>query len=467
MKRPPETKLKQRDSLLRTVTAHEYQLGLLAACWGDEDNAKLVLGTMEEADFSGSARLQFQVLSEAWKRYRSVDLFSAKKLSAELSEDYVGAYELVLKEHMGGDWAGCGPGQVKTLMQQVREESSRQRFLDALKRAPGLMEDCTLEEAQAKVSASLAKAAGYQRQSAEHWDTGLGKLEAEVRASLEAEAAGQDDPVQVLMTGIDTVDSIMGGIEDDYVVVAARTGVGKTAFSLQVASQIASVYGSVLFCSLELSNKKMWRRVAVQQSQYPLEVVKRRPDLIRRAREVNANLWIDETRITPSQLQSRIELFRLEHPDLCCVFIDHLGILAELPRRFEETSAASNAIRDAVLATGVPIVALVQINRAATFRDGGRPSMADLRMSGDIEQDARKIVLLHKLKKDDAKGDPWEATAIIEKNGEGQTGDAPLIYNGPLFTFLPGYRPAADNAPSFPTHNPPAFEDLGEVDLDF
>lgn len=472
MKKPDPVKLKQRDSLLRTVTAHEYQLGLLAACWGDQDNAKLVLGTMAEEDFSGSARMQFQVLSECWKRYRSADLFSAKKVSSELSEEYVAAYDLVLKEFMGGDWAGCGPGQVRTLMQQVTEESSRQRFLDALKRAPSLMEDCaTLEEARAKVSASLTKAAGHQKQSAEHWETGLGKLAEEVRARLAAEAAGQDAPGRMMSTGIDTVDDILGGIEEsDYVVVAARTGVGKTAFSLCVATHLAANYGSVLFCSLELSRPKVWRRVAVQQSQMPLKTVERRPDLIDAARAANTNLWIDDSPLRPGQLQQRIELFRLEYPDLCCVFIDHLGIFAEPPRMFEQTSAASNAVRDAMKATGVPIVAAVQIGRKAELREGSRPTSGDLRMSGDIEQDARKIILLHRppLYRPAGQGDPFEAVAIVAKNGEGETGDAALRYNGQLFTFLPGYtQPSPDRAPNFPTHNPPQFEDLGEVDLDF
>lgn len=458
-----------RSENLACNAAEEIELGLIASCWMDLDNAKLLLSTATAEDFHvPSARQQFQALQRCWNAYQTCDPTALRKMSADLG--FVDSCVRVWDAFATGNWTGIGKGQMMAYLAQVREETSRQNFITALERGARLMRESTLPtaDARAKVSASLSAAAGYQRQTAEHWDTGLSRLEEEIRANLQAEAEGKDAPTRVMTTGIDTIDQILGGIEEsDYVVVAARTGVGKTAFSLGMATHLASCYGSVLFLSLELSLSKMWRRVAVQQSSYPLSVVSRRPDLVARARQVNANLWIDDSRIRPSQLQQRIELFRLEHPDLCCVFVDHLGILAEPPRLFEQTSAASNAVRDAMKATGIPIVALVQINRAATNRDGGRPTMSDLRMSGDIEQDARKIILLHRdPRKPDAVGDPWKATAIVEKNGEGETGDAPLLYNGPLFTFMPGYAPPREDAvPSFPTHNPPQFEDLDDRDL--
>lgn len=450
-------------------TAEEIELGLLASCWMDVDNTRLLLGAATVEDFHvPSARQQFEVLRRCWQSYKMVEIASLRKVSADLG--FVESCARVWEAFDTGNWTGFGKGQLLGYLDQVREETGRFNFIKALEKGAHMMRSSALplDDAKARVSSLLTKAAGAGRQSAEHWSTGLGKLAEEVREDLRLEAEGKPPSGRVMMTGIDTLDQIMGGTEEsDYVVVAARTGVGKTAFSLGVATHFAANYGSVLFCSLELSRPKMWRRVAVQQSQFPLKVVARRPDLIDRAREVNANLWIDDTPLRPSQLQQRIELFRLEHPDLCCVFIDHLGIFADPPRLFEQTSAASHAVRDAMKATGLPIVALVQINRNANLRDGGRPTSADLRMSGDIEQDARKIILLHRppLYRPEGQGDPFEAVAIVAKNGEGATGDAALRYNGPLFTFLPGYAPGPkdEDAPSFPTHNAPAFED---VDLD-
>lgn len=457
----------KRNHDLSANTAEEIELGILAACWMDSDNTKLLLGAATVDDFHvPSARQQFQALQRCWQTWRLSEIVSLRKVSADLG--FVDSCARVWDAYCSGNWTGIGKGQLLAYLEQVREETGRFSFIKALESGAASMRSSALplDEARAQVSASLTKAAGYQRQAAEHWDTGLGNLADEVRARLKAESEGKPSG-RVMMTGIDALDEIMGGIEEsDYVVVAARTGVGKTAFSLGVGSFMASRYGSVLFCSLELSRPKMWRRVAVQQSQFPLKVVERRPDLIEQARQVNTNLWIDDSLLRPAQLQQRIELFRLEHPDLCCVFVDHLGIFARPPRGREEVSEASNTIRDVMKATGIPIVALVQINRNAENREKGRPTMADLRMSGDIEQDARKIILLHRppLYRPEGQGDPFEAVAIVAKNGEGATGDAQLRYNGPLFTFMPGYaQPKDEDAPSFPTHNAPAFED---VDLD-
>lgn len=463
--------MSRRNQDLSGNAAEEIELGLIASCWMDIENTRLLLGTATVEDFHvPSARQQFQALSRCWQQLRMVEPASLRKVSADLG--FVDSCSRVWDAFATGNWTGIGKGQMMAYLAQVREETGRFNFIGALERGARMMRESTLplSEAQAKVSASLTKAAGHQRQSAEHWEAGLGKLADEVRAKLRAEAEGKDSPGRVMLTGIDTLDDILNGIEEsDFVVVAARTGVGKTAFSLGVASHLAATYGSVLFLSLELSRPKMWRRVAVQQSQMPLKVVERRPDLIDQAREANTNLWIDDSPLRPGQLQQRIELFRLEHPDLCCVFLDHLGIFAEPPRMFEQTSAASNAVRDAMKDTGIPIVAAVQIGRKAEMRDGGRPTSADLRMSGDIEQDARKIILLHRppLYRPAGQGDPFEAVAIVAKNGEGQTGDAPMRYNGALFTFLPGYAKPKDEAPSFPTHNAPEFEDLPDEAFNF
>lgn len=462
----------KQDQRNRMDHALEAEVGLLCACWTDDDNTRALLGSFTLKDFhTPSARFQFEVLGEAWRRYKDTSPMSLRKVSSEMGGAYMDSYSILLTAFMDDAGRGVGPGHLRARMDQVQEETTRHTYLKALSDAQSAILDrgLTLAEAQAKVSATLSQASFSKRQAAEHWNDGLGKLAAEVRENLRLEAEGKPSSGRVMSTGLETVDDIMGGIEEsDYVVVAARTGVGKTAFALCVATHLAANYGSVLFCSLELSRPKMWRRVAVQQSQNPLKVVERRPDLIDQAQRLNTNLWIDDSPLKPHQLQQRIELFRVEHPDLCCVFVDHLGIFAAPPRRFEETSAASNTIRDVMKATGIPIVALVQINRNANLRDGGRPTSADLRMSGDIEQDARKIVLLHRppLYRPSGQGDPFEAVAIVAKNGEGATGDAPLRYNGPLFTFLPGYTPAKDDQDRFPTHNAPEFHDLSDEDLE-
>lgn len=430
-------------------TGSELEAGLLAACWEDDKNTELVLGYLTEKDFASEVgRQQFRALRKTWQTYRVCEAPSLKKVSADAGN--LDSWHFVSEAFASGRWAGYGPGYLSKLMQQVRDGSARVRVSRALNSARQVLADPDkgLAEAVGEISHLLTEATAQSlRHNAESWKAGLGALLDRINRDLEAEVLGLPATGQVLATGLDEFDRVLGGFgESELIVLAARPRVGKTAFALQVATHIAATEGPVLFLSLELSREKIWARVAVQQSGYPLDVIKRRPDLVERARQREARLWIDDTPLRPEQLQQRIELFRLEHPDLKAVFVDHLGILAGDGADYKATSLASNICRRAMKATGLPLVVLVQISRKAEDRNGGRPGLADLKMSGCIEEDARKVVLLHRPPLYVRGGDPWEAVAIVAKNGEGEEGDVPLRYNGPLFTFLPGSGQKVDRS---------------------
>lgn len=451
---------------LRQQTAGELEVGLIAACWADPDNARILLGTATADDFhTASANLQFRVLQDCWRKYRSVDPPSLKKISAD--RGWPDSYTSVRNAWASGSWAGYGPGHLKSLLDQVRDESSRVRFLKAVDDGKQMLADPhrSFAEAQTEFIASLSAAASTsKRHSAEHWSDGLGALAETIRERQAAEEAGKV-VVNQMSTGIPELDDVLGGIEEsDLVVIAARPRVGKTAKGLQLASSLAANYGTVLFLSLELSRRKMWLRLAAQQLQLPIGAVNKLPEKVEEVRRLNTDLWIDDQALRPDQLLQRVELFRLEHPNLKAVFIDHLGIMAGDGADYKLTSMASNVCRRAMKATGIPFVVLVQIGRKADDRSGGRPTLGDLKMSGCIEEDARKVVLLHRppLYKPKGSCDPFEAVAIVAKNGEGSEGDVPMHFNGPTFTFRASQtKQNTEKLPGkdFPVNCPPEFED--------
>lgn len=424
-------------------TGTELELGLIAACWGDSDNAQLLLGTLTETDFSSMTGLQqFRVLRKCWQEFRNSEVPSLKKVAAD--HGVIESWHFAAEAFASGKWGGYGPGYLRQLMSQVRSNSGRVRVSMALRKASEIIADHekSLEEVTGEISQMLTAATAVSiRHNAESWHDGLTGMLERIEKRMEAQANGQE-LTESLDTGIGPLDRVMGGLgESELIVIAARPRVGKTAFGLQVATSVAERYGPVLFLSLELSRQKMWSRVAVQQSGYPLKQIYTRPDLVTAVRERNTRLWIDDTPLKPDQLQQRIELFRLEHPGLRAVFLDHLGILAGDGADYKSTSYASNMCRRAMKATGLPVVVLVQINRKAEERNGGRPSLADIKMSGCIEEDARKVLLLHRPPLySPGKCDPFEALAIVAKNGEGEEGDVDLNYNAPLFTFGPPTR---------------------------
>lgn len=452
--------LSPRQQLLRAETAGDLELGLLAACWGDQDNAKVLLGVATMEDFhTPSGRQQFQALRDCWRQFKSADVFSIRKASAD--RGFAESWTNVQSYWESGDWTGYGPGQLTTLHEQVRQGSCRHNMLEALAAGQRVLNDPDkpTAEACAEISASFTKASFLSRRAAaESYADGLESLAQRVDTKLAQEAAGVKTSPR-LSTGWNAFDELTGGGlgAAEYTVWAARPRVGKTAAMLQMATHIAEKYGPVLVLSLELSKAVCWARIACQQLQLPLKETWKKPDLIRQAAARNVRLFIDDAPLKPDQLLQRFELFRVEHPDAVYLFLDQISHLATDPSDYKAMTYASTCCRRLTRETGIGMSALAQVGRRGEDREGGRPKLADLKATGSIEEDARMVAFLHRPPLYAAKGkcDPFEAQIIVAKNGEGSEGDCEMRYNGPTYTLSdpppedlqPRKKKAAKNEP--------------------
>lgn len=429
----------RNPSPLRQQTAQELEQGLLAACWNDEDNAKLLLSTTTESDFhTPSASLQFRILKEGWKNYNSCEIFTLKKMSAD--RGWAESYANVFEAWSSNDWSGYGPSHLRSLIDQVRDESCRVRIIKALRDGEAVLNDPLkpLSEAQAEVSALLSKAAFLSRRSkAQSWQDGFGSLAEAAQKKIEEEAAG-NKVTEHLTTGIAPLDEVIGGIGiPELVVLAARPRVGKTAAALQIGTHVATHFGTVLFLSLEISKRVCWTRIACQQLQLPSKDVWGSPDLIRKVQAKNVRLHIDDSPLRVDQLQQRIELFVVEHPDTCLVLVDQLSVMVGDSSDYKSMTYGSNTARRVTREVGIPLCLLAQVGRKGEERNGARPNLADLKATGSLEEDARKVIFIHRppLYRPKGQGDPGEALFVVAKNGEGQEGDAHAHYTGQTYTF--------------------------------
>lgn len=271
---------------------------------------------------------------------------------------------------------------------------------------------------------------------AESWEEGFEALEQRAQKRIDDEAAGQLIS-EHLATGMGPLDEIIGGLGvPELIILAARPGVGKTAAGLQIATHVAATAGSVLFLSLELSARVCWTRIACQQLGMEVNAFKKRPDLIRQVRAKNIRLFIDDNPLRVDQLQQRIELFRVEHPDLCLVVIDQLSHLVGDSSDYKAMTRGCNRCCAITKALTLPVMLLTQVGRKGDLREKSRPTISDLKATGSLEEDARKILLIHRpWAHAPGKCDPRDATIIVAKNGDGSSGDADMHYNGPTYTF--------------------------------
>ena len=246
-------------------------------------------------------------------------------------------------------------------------------------------------------------------------------------------------------TGFRKLDMLLGGgmVKEGLYILAARPGVGKTTLGLKIADRVAAER-PVLFVSLEMSREQLTARRVADRTGLPIgKVLLGHLSDDEETRICTALSQIAQTRLALNAAAGAtvadIAAMARAVPDLGLVVIDYLGLIETADRRqgiYERITANSNALKRLARSLGVPILCLSQLNRASEQRQDKRPTMADLRDSGAIEQDADGVLLLHRPSVYfPASQRPSAAeTELLEldvvKNRHGRTGNVNLDFYG-------------------------------------
>lgn len=251
-----------------------------------------------------------------------------------------------------------------------------------------------------------------------------------------------------LRTGFAELDKLVGGFEpSQLVVVAARPSVGKSLFACNVADNVVSRGGAVLFFTLEMSRREIGMRILASRSAVSMHAMragtKVDADWDRMAETLpaasNQRLWIDDKpAIGVAYVRARAKRMQRKQ-GLDLIIVDYLGLMkGQGDNRTQEIGSISRGLKAMAKELQIPVIALAQLSRKVEDRTDKRPIMSDLRDSGEVEQDADIIVMLHReaLYSD---GHEWEnfGELIVRKNRNGPLGDMPLHYDGKLMTFSP------------------------------
>lgn len=256
------------------------------------------------------------------------------------------------------------------------------------------------------------------------------------RDYLERHAKGVDKNLWIY-TGWRILDGVIGGIRPTgFVVVGARPGIGKTSFCLQWADAIASFSNRpVCFISCEMDYDELGERVV---SQYAGVSPRHHTAAnIRATAERRSPVYYYEGSTEFLHVVERIQRMRLLYKDLAAVFIDYLGLIDPPPGRYssdtEKVGAISKGLRNLARDERVPIIALHQINRENEKLADKRPAKHQLRGSGQIEQDATHILLLHT--EDPPEQETVKMEVHVAKNRGGKEGRVRLDFVRSLTTF--------------------------------
>lgn len=219
------------------------------------------------------------------------------------------------------------------------------------------------------------------------------------------------------ITGIETgfrdLDALTSGFQrGDFILVAGRPGMGKTAFALNIAinatTRISPPVPVAIF-SLEMSKESLVQRLICSEARVSLPKLRRGmindKEYARVVTAIStlseARLYIDDSpALNALEIRARARRLKGEHPDLGMVIIDYLQLMEihgdrrRERNRQQEISEISRALKAMAKEIEVPVVAISQLSRAPENRQDKRPQLADLRESGALEQDADVVLLL-------------------------------------------------------------------------
>ncbi len=269
-------------------------------------------------------------------------------------------------------------------------------------------------------------------------------------------------------TGYYDLDEMLRGFQPgEFIIIAARPSMGKTALALNLAEQIAlgglsagtqsSRQSPVGLFSLEMSKSAIVQRLLSARSGVSSQSLRgghKIPDrdlreLMLAAEDLKvAPVYIDDTPdLTVLNLRARARRM-VQQYGVKCIMIDYLQLMsapgAARESRQVEVSTISRGVKSLARELNLPVICLSQLNRGSETREGNRPRMSDLRESGSIEQDADVVILLHREEYYHVQDEDWKsenpdkvgvAELIIAKQRNGPTGVVKLFWDNKTTRF--------------------------------
>lgn len=276
--------------------------------------------------------------------------------------------------------------------------------------------------------------------------------------------ANNKNPITGIETGFYELDKTTAGLhEGELIILAARPGMGKTAFALNIATHAAMhTDKAVAFFTLEMPAESLANRMIsavggiegmkLQTGQLSHNDWKRYNEAM--SQLADTNIYIeDDSGVTSSEIRAKCRRLSNSEKGLGLVVIDYLQLVTAGGRRpdsrQQEVSEISRSLKTMAMELHVPVIALAQLSRNAERRENNEPMLADLRESGSIEQDADLVMFInrkdyYKSKEEIGREKNVPVDIIIAKHRKGSTGKFQLLFELPMSNFR-NYMPTEED----------------------
>lgn len=277
---------------------------------------------------------------------------------------------------------------------------------------------------------------------------------AKTQSDLEKLAQNKGE-ITGLVTGYYDLDKVTSGLHpNELIIIAARPAMGKTAFALNLATNIAEQNKtSVALFNMEMGAEQLAMRMLSSAGQidgYKLKSGKLEHNDWKRVNEAVSRLtemkiYMDDTPgMTIGEIRAKCRRLASSEEGLGIVIIDYLQLISGSARysgnRQQEVSEISRSLKTLAMELNIPVIALAQLSRSVEGRDDKRPLLSDLRESGSIEQDADIVAFLYRedyyTKQVSIDENTSKSEFIIAKHRNGPTTTVDLVFRRNTSTFV-------------------------------
>ena len=429
---------------MRTYPASvEAEKSVLGAFLIDARAVNDYISQLTQEDFSTSAnKAIFEAMRDLFLESHPIDIVSVAdkmRLKGTLAESgdvpYISGIAAAIPSA-----AGC-----KYYVDILKRDGLLRKLLEASKE---IAEDVyTSEDGAESLAYAQQRILSVTQSMGKSSLTRVGEVADEVIRKIEEQHANPEASTG-LLTGFYNLDYIMNGLQkSDLFILAARPGVGKTAFALNIATNIAQrdANKNILIFSLEMASGQLVRRMLcsltgidngdISKSNLEMkEFVK-----LNNARQTlwKSHIYVDQTTLqTPGDILAKCRRFMIENKcEIDLIIIDYLQLMTYPGKesRQQEVAEISRNMKLLAKEINTPVIVLSQLSRNAEMKSE-KPQLHDLRDSGSIEQDADIVSFLYKEKGQDPADTIVEL--IIAKFRNGQTGNLAFEWHGSNFKFV-------------------------------
>lgn len=252
-----------------------------------------------------------------------------------------------------------------------------------------------------------------------------------------------------LSTGYPSLDESLGGMRPgQQIIVGARPGAGKTAIGLNIASNVIASGNAVLFVSAEMPAEQIAERLLSSRSNISMSRIatgrliqgdaERITEVVYNQGLIREPLMVDDgSEQTVARIRA-VMRWAVRTKDAKLAVIDYLQLLApENPKdnRVQQVGTLARRLKQLARDCEIPVIVLCQLNREVEGREGGKPRLADLRESGEIEAHADIVLLLHTQPGQAEEAEVWNSDIIVAKHRNGAIGTCRMQYRRPLVRF--------------------------------